>query len=60
MGWDIYEHIQKTVLYPFYRSVYFDAGTDGDSLELTFSLIGTSERLWNILVTQMACTDPWR
>ena len=41
--------------------VYFDVGVTGDSLELTFSLVGDStSRQWNILVTQLACTDPWR
>jgi hypothetical protein len=40
--------------------VYFDVGTTGDSLELAFSLVGSSDRRWNILVTQLACTDPWR
>ena len=42
-------------------AVYFDVGVTGDSLELTFSLVGDStSRQWNILVTQLACTDPWR
>ena len=42
-------------------SVYFDVGVAGDSLELTFSLTGsTTKRQWNILVTQLACSDPWR
>ena len=41
--------------------MYFDVGVTGDSLELTFSLVGDStSRQWNILVTQLACTDPWR
>ena len=36
-------------------------GVAGDSLELTFSLTGsTTKRQWNILVTQLACSDPWR
>ena len=41
--------------------MYFDVGVAGDSLELTFSLTGsTTNRQWNILVTQLACSDPWR
>lgn len=58
---------QNSVSYPSVcgdisgQHMYFDAGTSGDSLELTFSLVGTStERQWNILVSQIACTDPWR
>ena len=36
-------------------------GVAGDSLEVKFDLVGSStERKWNILVTQLACTDPWR
>jgi len=43
------------------QHMYFDVGVTGDSLELTFSLVGDStSRQWNILVTQLACTDPWR
>ena len=42
-------------------SVYFDVGVAGDSLEVTFSLTGsTTSRQWNILVTQLGCSDPWR
>ena len=45
----------------FPPAVYFDVGVTGDSLEVKFSLVGsTTERRWNILVSQMACTDPWR
>jgi len=57
---------QNSVSYPSVcgdisgQHMYFDAGTTGDSLELTFSLVGTTERQWNILVSQIACTDPWR
>jgi len=58
---------QNSVSYPSVcgdisgQHMYFDAGTSGDSLELTFSLVGSSTaRQWNILVTQIACTDPWR
>ena len=40
--------------------VYFDVGVAGDSLEMNINLVGSSARLWNILVTQLACTDPWR
>jgi len=58
---------QNSVSYPSVcgdisgQHMYFDAGTTGDSLELTFSLVGsTTARQWNILVSQIACTDPWR
>ena len=44
-----------------YLVVYFDVGVTGDSLELTFSLVGDAQqRQWNILVTQIGCNDPWR
>lgn len=42
------------------QHMYFDVGTDEDSLEINLNLVGTSDREWNILVSQIACTDPWR
>lgn len=43
------------------QHMYFDVGVTGDSLELTFSLVGDAQqRQWNILVTQIGCNDPWR
>lgn len=48
-------------LISLYLVVYFDVGVTGDSLELTFSLVGDAQqRQWNILVTQIGCNDPWR
>jgi len=43
------------------QHMYFDLGVTGDSLEIDIALVGsTTTRTWNILVTQLACTDPWR
>jgi len=43
------------------QHMYFDLGVTGDSLEIDIATVGsTTTRTWNILVSQLACTDPWR
>ena len=41
--------------------MYYEVGSPGDTVTLDISLTGSVlERKWNILATQIACTDPWR
>jgi len=43
------------------QHMYYEVGSSGDSVQLDISLTGTTDdRSWNILVSQIACTDPWR
>jgi len=40
--------------------MYYEVGTTGDTLELSISLVGTTNRYWSIQVTQISCKSPWR
>jgi len=42
------------------QHMYYEVGSEGDTLEVSISLTGTDDRRWNILVSQICCNDPWR
>jgi len=42
------------------QHMYYEVGTAGDTVQIDMSLKGSTDRQWNILVSQISCTWPWR